>query len=193
MAPECPLIVGFVMNVPILFVRPRYIDIPVLMEIEQDASRLFAGTRHEAETTAGGLPASRFKAAMDQHLVWSVLANSGHTLGFGLVIWLESGAHLHELSVRRDWTGRGIGSRLLAHIAKELASRGHTALTLSTFNDVPWNAPFYAKHGFHPIQEDEMSPALGAIRRSEARGGLNMAYRVLMTCDLPAGQASVDQ
>jgi len=163
------------------------------MEIEQDASRLFSGTRHEAETSAGGLPASRFKVAMDQHLVWSVQSGTGYILGFGLVIWLESGAHLHELSVRRDWTGRGIGSRLLARIVKELASRGHESLTLSTFTDVPWNAPFYAKHGFQPTQEHEIPPALGAIRRSEARGGLNMAYRVLMTRDFPGARASVEQ
>ena len=29
-------------------------------------------------------------------------------------------------------------------------------LTVSTFRDVPWNAPFYARHGFAPLGDYDM-------------------------------------
>ena len=159
---------------------PGYRDIPTLMDIEQDASILFAGTAHASEIEAGGLPSSRFKSAIDQRLVWAVSMPKGNPVGFGMVLLLESGAHLHEISVRSSCTGKGIGSRLLEHICDVLASRGHDTLTLSTFSDVPWNEPFYASRRFHRLDAACLPEALQAIRRHEARGGLNMDQRVLM-------------
>ena len=161
-------------------VHPGYRDIPTLLDIEQDASTLFAGTAHASEIKAGGLPRSRFLAAIDQQLLWAVAVPDNGLVGFGLVLLLESGAHLHEISVRSSCTRKGIGSRLLEHICLVLSSRGHDALTLSTFTDVPWNEPFYASRGFARMEPETLPPPLEAIRRGERRGGLDINRRVMM-------------
>jgi N-acetylglutamate synthase-like GNAT family acetyltransferase len=52
------------------------------------------------------------------------------------------------------WTGRKrIGRQLIACVADHARTLGLTSLTLTTFRDVPWNAPFYARLGFEYIAE----------------------------------------
>ena len=57
---------------------------------------------------------------------------------------------------------------------------GLPAVTLSTFRDVPWNAPFYRKLGFVELPETEYGAGLQEIRQAEASLGLPMQDRVLM-------------
>jgi hypothetical protein len=42
-------------------------------------------------------------------------------------------------------------------------------VTLTTFRDVPWNAPFYRRLGFEVV--DELPSGLAAIRAHEAMAG----------------------
>lgn len=69
------------------------------------------------------------------------------------------------------------------------AERGHTKMTLRTYADVPWNAPFYASCGFV-----ETSPETEALRRLidvEQRLGLfEHGHRIQMTAALSSGLSS---
>ncbi len=56
--------------------------------------------------------------------------------------------HIDELDVARPHQGQGIGSRLLAAAAQWARREGYRALSLTTFRDIPWNGPFYARFGF---------------------------------------------
>ncbi len=69
---------------------------------------------------------------------------------------------------------RGIGLALIDHAAPDVP------LTLTTFVDVPWNAPYYARCGFQVLAESEWTPGLRAIRRREAEHGLDRWPRVCM-------------
>lgn len=62
---------------------------------------------------------------------------------------------------------------------------GLTALTLTTFTDVPWNAPYYARLGFRALSESELTPGLRRIRAEEAAHGLARWPRVCMRVDVP--------
>jgi hypothetical protein len=46
-------------------------------------------------------------------------------------------------------------------------------MTLTTFRDVPWNAPFYARRGFAEVLDP--SPGLAAVRDRERSLGLDAA------------------
>ena len=62
------------------------------------------------------------------------------------------------------------------------------AVTLTTFRDVPWNAPFYARLGFRVIEA--LSPGLQAIRDHERDIGDDaFGSRVAMQIDLRGGAA----
>ncbi len=79
---------------------------------------------------------------------------------------------------------RGIGRLLLEHLAGYAAATGAKALTLTTFADVPWNAPYYVRCGFHDLADADLTPGLRAVREHEAARGLDRWPRVSMRRDL---------
>jgi hypothetical protein len=62
--------------------------------------------------------------------------------------------------------------------------RGLDAVTLTTFRDVAWNAPYYERCGFRVLDETELGPGLRRVRDTEAAHGLDPARRVCMRRDL---------
>ena len=107
-----------------------------------------------------------------------------HPIGFAIVHVLDQSVHLHELDVHPHHARQGLGRHLIAAIADWARARGLTALTLTTFADVPWNGPYYARLGFRTLDVTTLSSALQAVRQDEAAAGLPMAQRICMQLDL---------
>ncbi|WP_240613389.1 GNAT family N-acetyltransferase [Brachybacterium endophyticum] len=63
----------------------------------------------------------------------------------------EGEAHLEQLAVLPSHARRGIGSRLVEACCAWARRRGHRRITLRTYADVPWNAPFYERCGFREV------------------------------------------
>lgn len=93
-------------------------------------------------------------------------------VGFVHVIEHEGGAHLEQLSVLPEHGRRGHGRALLDAAIDEAAARGRHALTLRSYAEVPWNAPFYRSAGFveAPAPDDDFHRGL---IDSEQRLGLS--------------------
>jgi GNAT superfamily N-acetyltransferase len=90
--------------------------------------------------------------------------------GFALCDLFDDALHLHELDVRLESQGRGLG-RALVDAAVDLArARGRSAVTLTTFTNIPWNAPFYGQLGFQTVAA--AGPRLAATLAAEAARGL---------------------
>lgn len=94
-------------------------------------------------------------------------------VGFAMVDLLDGGAHLTQLSVHPDHGRRGIGRALLAAVIGWARRGGLPAVTLTTFRDVPWNGPFYRRHGFVEMSEPELTPGVKAHRDHEIEDGLD--------------------
>jgi len=92
-------------------------------------------------------------------------------------------AHIAQVSVHPGHARRGIGRRLVEHVAEWAAAGGLAGLTLTTFAEVPWNAPYYERLGFRVLADEELSPGLRAVRADEAARGLDAWPRVTMRCD----------
>jgi ribosomal protein S18 acetylase RimI-like enzyme len=102
-------------------------------------------------------------------------------VGFAHVELIEpDAAHLEELDVHPDHGRRGLGTRLVREVCAWAAARGHHAVTLTTFRDVPWNMPFYERLGFEEIPMSELTPGLRAVVDDETRRGLDPVRRVAM-------------
>jgi predicted N-acetyltransferase YhbS len=102
-------------------------------------------------------------------------------VGFAHVEVIEPNAvHLEELDVHPEHGRRGLGTRLVMAVCDWAASTGFASVTLTTFRDVPWNMPFYARLGFTVISATQLSPALRARVQDEARRGLDPLTRVAM-------------
>jgi hypothetical protein len=57
---------------------------------------------------------------------------------------------------------------------------GLTSVTLTTFADVPWNGPYYARLGFEVVPDAEAGPGLLEVRRRERAHGLDAWPRLSM-------------
>ena len=75
---------------------------------------------------------------------------------------------------------RGLGTRLLKTVCQWSDERGYPGVTLSTFRDVPWNGPYYARHGFRVLAPEELGPDLQSVVEGERSRGLRMVLRVIM-------------
>ena len=114
-----------------------------------------------------------------QGLVW-VAEDSGELIGFATCEAFEHELHLWELAVRQESQGRGAGRALIAAVIEEARVRGLPAVTLTTFRDIPWNAPFYARCGFVELADGELGPFLTLVREKELEIGLDVANRCAM-------------
>ena len=118
-------------------------DLDVLGGIEDDADRLFVERFQPDEW--GSATSGRTRA---EQLGFLLVASEGdEVVGFAHVVE-EDGAHLEQVAVRRDAGRRGHGSALVRASLLEAGARGHATVTLHTYADVPWNAPFYSALGF---------------------------------------------
>jgi hypothetical protein len=73
------------------------------------------------------------------------------------------------------------------HVCEWAAAAGYESVSLSTFRDIPWNMPFYARLGFRVVRDSELGPALRGVVEDERRRGLDPSRRVVMRRPCTAG------
>lgn len=161
--------------------RARPEEFAALPAIERAAAALFRQTRFAAMADAplatAGLDPARARA-------WVAVAPDGQLAGFALAHRLDDAAHLRELDVHPDHARRGLGRRLIDAVAAWARGDGLRAVTLTTFREIPWNGPYYARLGFRALADDELSPGLRAVRHAEIAAGLTDDSRCCMRRDL---------
>jgi GNAT superfamily N-acetyltransferase len=84
------------------------------------------------------------------------------------------------VSVLPEFGRRGIGRRLVDAAVEAARERGYRELTLRTFLEVPWNAPFYLTCGF-VVTEPASAFHQGLVREEERLGLAALGARVQMT------------
>ena len=92
--------------------------------------------------------------------------------------------YVQELDVLSSHAGRRIGAALLEEVARIARDQQLTQLVLSTYRDVPWNAPYYRRLGFRDLALSELDAALLARRDAHIARGLDESKRVFMRRDL---------
>ena len=157
-------------------------DLPGLQRIEAAADELLVERFDAEEWPPPATPAER--AALPGFILVVERADAASSVvGFAHVLEVDGHAHLEQLSVLPEYGRRGFGRMLVAAAKEEARRRGYQSITLRTYLDVPWNAPFYATCGFR------VSISSTAFLRSlldvEARLGLERyGRRVQMTAHL---------
>lgn len=158
----------------------------MLPEIERLAAGLFKTCPEELGITEEMYEdvssVETFAAAQRAGRLW-VASEGGAPVGFALVTEIEGYAHLDEIDVLPPHGGRGIGSALLTTVCRWAKDNGYAAVTLRTFRDVPWNAPFYRSRGFRIVESAAVSAAHVRLEAAERRRGLRTDIRVTMAYD----------
>lgn len=87
---------------------------------------------------------------------------------------------IEQVSVDPAYRGYRIGSQLVEYavtLAREAVLPG---VCLTTFAEVPWNAPLYRRLGFVEVAPAELGDDLRRIRDSETAAGLDVSPRIAM-------------
>ena len=168
---------------------PRHIRF--LPEIEREAAQLFVGHGVPESVITEETSETDFRRAQRDGLLWVAVSELGLPVGFALVEIMEGAAHLEEIDVHLAHGRRGIGSAMVRAVCDWARQAGLSAVTLTTFRDIPWNAPWYARLGFRELAADRLSSALAALVREEAERGLDTERRIVMSFEIAAIQAEV--
>ncbi len=160
--------------------RPRPNEIKLLPQIENDADRRFArvGLLHMLNMPPATI------ASLDQGrgrgLLWVAVSPFGQPLGFALMKLRGGTAWLDQLSVLDRWQRLGHGAALIDRSAETARALGFDALYLSTYRDVPWNAPFYERRGFREVPRATFARPLRVVLTTECSHGHPVWRRTIM-------------
>ena len=165
--------------------RARLDQVDALCAIERAAVALFRGHRAWPLYREVTVPPEILRQAIARGLVWVAVIGSGQPVGF---IWLDAeeggdAIGVAEMDVLPSHGQRGIGAALLAHACGWARMAGYRRVDLGTLADVPWNAPFYAKHGFAVV--DKQRPEFDFARERDRENGFPDDLRVFMSRALP--------
>ena len=100
-------------------------------------------------------------------------------VGFLLLLPVDRGTHILEAAVAMEHQRYGIG-RSLFERAEQWAGSHSREITLTTYRDVPWNAPLYGRMGYQAFTVDGTRPQLQALIAEEAASGFARQARVAM-------------
>ena len=155
-------------------------DIPVMQSLEVDAARLY-GTMAGYEFCTRLPPRSQAEHARVQQDGIGLLVDHGDkVIGFLLAVPVDGRAHVLEVATEHGSQGKGFGRRLFDAFHQWAAEHGYSKTTLTTYRDVPWNAPFYERLSYQVIAVDARRPELMTIQAEEASAGFDRAPRVAM-------------
>ena len=159
-------------------------DLPVLQQIEIEAGRAFADIGMDAVAGDDPFAVDVLLEYQNEGRAWVAVDADDRPIGYVVVDLVAGNAHIEQVSVRPAYGRRGMGRALIEHVATWARAHGLAAVTLTTFRDVAWNAPYYERCGFRILRPDEVTAELAAIRRHEAEIGLDQWPRVCMRRDI---------
>ncbi|GIF69897.1 GCN5 family N-acetyltransferase [Asanoa ishikariensis] len=154
-------------------------DLATLQDIERAAGEAFRGIGMPEIADDEPPTTSELEGYLQAGTAW-VMTVEDDVVAYLIAEPIDGNLHIEQVSVHPDHAGKRLGRQLIEHAAAEATANGMPALTLTTFRDVPWNAPYYERCGFHTIPDDELTPGLEAKRQQEADHGLDRWTRVCM-------------
>jgi GNAT superfamily N-acetyltransferase len=162
----------------------RASELSVLQEIERAALNVFVDWGRTEIGAYGPPTLEELGRHQQQARAWVAVRAHDRPVAYLLADIVDGNAHIEQVSVHPSHARRGVGKALIEHAVAWARQRGLEAVTLTTFTDVPWNAPYYQRLGFRQLPEDELTPGLKAIRAREAAVGLDRWPRCCMRRDL---------
>ena len=123
---------------------------------------------------------ARHRELIAKGTFWVAVGHGDRPIAFLSAEIMDDTLHIRELAVRLDRQRSGIGRALLKKAIADARASGLVALTLTTFRDVIWNAPFYQKLGFQVLDHAQAGERLRQILRREIEHGMPASRRCAM-------------
>jgi GNAT superfamily N-acetyltransferase len=160
-------------------------ELPQLATIEQAAAVRFRETPYVFLADGEPLPIEFIQQRFQAGQVWVAVDQDDIVIGFAITREVDRTLYLQEIDIAPEHGQQGIGRALIETVQVWGKRSGFAVMSLSTFRDLPWNAPFYAKLGFRILDAAELTPGFQQVRAHEQEAGLPIDDRVIMHCALP--------
>lgn len=158
----------------------RNSDLVACQNIERSAGKIFSAWDMAEIAQDEPLSIAELTGYCNLQHLWVAVDESDHPIAYIIVDMVDDLPHIEQVSVHEDHSGKKIGRHLIEEVVAWANEQQMAALTLTTFRDIPWNAPYYERCGFVVIPEEQLRPGLKEVRAIEDRHGLNRWPRVCM-------------
>jgi GNAT superfamily N-acetyltransferase len=162
----------------------RVEELTLLAHIEQSAAIRFLDTPYAFLVDAKPLPLEFVQQRFQAGQVWVAVDQQDTVIGFALAREVDGTLYLQEIDIEPKHGQKGLGYALVDTVRSWANLSDYGVMSLSTFRDIPWNAPFYSKLGFRILDESELTAGFQQIRWQEREAGLPISDRVIMHCEL---------
>lgn len=143
-------------------------ELPILISIDDEAGELYqrAGLAISLDRShpfvAG--ESARWTRAIALGLALTAVDSNDHPIGFATFGLVDGEPYLDQVSVRPGMMRRGVGTALLNRVVAWSSSR---PLWLTTYSHLPWNRPWYERHGFAVVPETSGGPEMQRILQEQ--------------------------
>lgn len=139
-------------------------ELSTLVAIDDEASTLYAhfGIHIALEKDHPFVvnEASRWARSIARGCAIVAVENDDLPVGFVTMGEVDGEPYVDQLAVRPSHMRQGIGTALLG---EAIAGHCSGSLWLTTYSHVPWNRPFYERHGFVSVRDEHCGSELAAI------------------------------
>lgn len=119
----------------------------------------------------------RWAAAIEQGLAQVAVDRKDQPVGFVTLRLVDGEPYLDQISVSPGSMRRGVGARLLEYA---ISWSGDRSLWLTTYSHLPWNRPYYERHGFVLVPGDACGAELCSILQEQCSALPDPDQRVAM-------------
>lgn len=162
---------------------PDVADLERLQEIERLAGVPFRDIGMDAIADDPPPPIGELHGCLDRRELWVVRADDSEPAGYLHTSVVDGTQHIEQVSIDPAFGHRRLGARLIDFAGSLALGQGRSTITLTTFRDVPWNAPYYRRIGFVEVAEADWGEGLRQVRDWERERGLDAWPRVVMARD----------
>ena len=170
-------------------------DIPDIQAIERSASHLFQQSPYPELSAFSPISVETYQTAFccDHPILIAEYCQRDQSnneqkalkkAGFAYGLPWGDGLHLQEISVHADFQRLGIGKTLLSAFILVAKHRSSNFISLTTYSDIAWNAPFYQSFGFQTLARQSIPKHLETVLQREIDQGANAATRIAMLLNL---------
>lgn len=177
-----------------LTIRPAWPhELDVLRAIDDDATALYGahGLHIEFEPDHEFVRSelARWRRSAEHGRALLAVDDAGTGLAFAALDIVDGEPYLDQLAVRTTAMRRGIGGRLLERSAEWARIQGGSALWLTTYNHLPFNRPYYERHGYRVVPDAECGPGIRHHLDEQRRHLPAPTHRVAMCLRLASRHA----
>ncbi|OAF98572.1 acyl-CoA N-acyltransferase [Paraphaeosphaeria sporulosa] len=137
-------------------------DKKTLTIIELDAVALFKTIPELADLGESHASPDQLSTWLSNGRIY-IAEDNGKAVGFVAAVTMDTTLYIAEISTIREYQGKGVGLTLIAAVldwARELsaATGRKPRVSLTTYREITWNAPYYRKRGFREVEAETLGP-----------------------------------